>query len=69
MTGCAVFSDLVVMISSIIVCVVIRRGVAGLADAVPGCTIAIESKVVRALLEDRKVKGTVNVPCFFPDEA
>jgi hypothetical protein len=49
--------------------VVIRRGVAGLADAVPRFIILSKGEVCRTLLENRKVKGTVNVPCFFPDEA
>jgi hypothetical protein len=43
--------------------------VAGLTDAVPGLIILRKGKVCRTLLENRKVKSTINVLCFFPDEA
>ena len=68
MAGCAVLINKMAMITTIIISVVTGAGVAGLADSIPGLTIVIESEVVRHLLENRKVKGAVNVPCFFPNK-
>jgi hypothetical protein len=59
----------VIMLCAIIIGVVICCGVAGLTDPVPRFIIPSKGEVCRTLLENRKVKGTVNVPCFFPDEA
>jgi hypothetical protein len=57
------------MIGSGIIGVVVGSGVAGLTDPVPRFIILSKGEVCRTLLENRKVKGTINVPCFFPDEA
>ena len=57
------------VIGTVIIRVVACLRVACLADSVPRLIIIIEGKVFWPLLENRKVKSTVNVPCFFPDEA
>ena len=57
------------MICTIIICVVIRFRMAGLANAVPWLIILIEGKMVWPLLENCTVKGTCEVLYFFPNEA
>jgi hypothetical protein len=58
----------VLVIGRVIVGVVSSCGMAGLTDAVPGLVSFVKGEVIGALLEDRLVKSTCNVPWFFSDE-
>jgi hypothetical protein len=64
----AVCTDLVLVVGRVIIGVVAGCGVAGLTNAVPRLAAFIKGEVIWALLENSKVKGTGNVPCFFSDE-
>ena len=68
MTCGTIRPDFVRMVSRRIVSMMAGRGVTGLAYAVPWCITLKECKVVRPLLENRKVKSTFNVPCLVPYE-
>jgi hypothetical protein len=69
MTGHTVCSYFVLVVSRSIIGVVACLGVAGLADTIPGCIVLIKGKVIRSLLKNRKVQGTVNILCFLPYQA
>ena len=57
------------VVASIIICVVVRFRMAGLADSVPWLIFIIKGKVSWPLLKNRKVKSTLNVPRCAPYEA
>ena len=56
-----------------VICTVIVRVMAcfcmaGLADSVPGLFIIIKGEVLRSLLEDSNIKGTLKMPRFVSNE-
>jgi hypothetical protein len=68
MTACAGTTNIVAMVSAIIICVVTIFCVACLADSVPRLIIPIEGKVGWSFLKYCKVKGCIDTPCFFSNE-